>query len=481
METLVEEAWSLSESPSSSSSPSSSKGSSESSSSDQSERSNFSDHSRDEGVAALRSALEAEIAGGLDVGGAICALFGKHENDPTVAPILAAVNTHDHLRQDLDALASLCHAVYAIVEAKADEDHDFCLERFQRACVRKGLPRSPSAHTAPDNMPPIPSIRRVADAIANASSIVVLVGAGVSVSSGIPDFRSEGGLYDLVSREPDFDLGDAQVVFDLKEFYSNPETFFRIAKHLMPSASTLPSRTHNFIATLQAQQKLRRVYSQNIDGLEQKAGIAQENLVLCHGSFLSATCTHVSCKTSVPASCIENDVQKGTIPYCDQCVQRQQSQSRKRKRRRVQKSTGNGRRDDWVSDSDNDTDSDNDQVGIMKPDIVFFGESLPSRVKHCLELDVPQADLVLVFGSSLKVKPVSLIPAMFHPSVPQFLINRESVSRPFHIELIGDCDSISDTLSRYLNWSLSSSTSSCTRLLTHGSTSASTPSSAPAE
>lgn len=463
---VEEQAWSSSNS---SSQYLSSEDSSKSSSSNHSEWSNLSDYTCDEGVAAFRSALEAEIAGGLDTEFAVCALFGKHKDDPIVSPIISALNTNDQLHNDLNALASLCHAVYTLTEKKGDETHDVSLEHFREKCVKTGASGVPRPYAPSDDKLPIASIRLVASAIAKATNIVVLVGAGVSVSCGIPDFRSEGGLYDLVRRVPNFDLGDAQVVFDLNEFHSNPEIFFRIAKHLMPSSSTMPSQTHKFIATLQARKKLRRVYSQNIDGLEQKAGISLDKLVLCHGSFLSATCTHASCNTSVPASCIEKDVQEGVVSYCKQCINRQKTRSRRRtKRRQHQKNLGKSKRNAWVSDSENDTDAENDTVGVMKPDIVFFGESLPSRVKHCLELDVPHADLVLVFGTSLLVKPVSLIPNMFHPSVPQFLINRQSVSHSFHAELLGDCDTSSDALCRYLNWSLpSSSTSPPTLSLTH--------------
>lgn len=457
---VEEQAWSSSNSPSQ---YSSSEDSLKSSSSDQSEWSNLSDYTCDEGVAALRSALEAEIAGGLDIECAVCALFGKHKDNPIVSPIISALNTNVHLHNDLNALASLCHAVYTLTEGKGDGAHDVSLENFQEKCVKTGASGVPRPHTPSDDTLPFASIRRIAGAIAKATDIVVLVGAGVSVSSGIPDFRSEGGLYDLVRRVPNFDLGDAQVVFDLNEFHSNPETFFRIAKHLMPASSTMPSQTHQFIAALQARKKLRRVYSQNIDGLEQKAGISPAKLVLCHGSFLSATCTHATCNTSVPVSCIEKDVQEGAVSYCKQCINRQQARLRRRtKRRRHQQNLRKGKRNAWASDSENDTDAENDTVGVMKPDIVFFGESLPSRVKHCLELDVPHADLVLVFGTSLLVEPVSLIPDMFHPSVPQFLINRQSVSLSFHAELLGDCDTSSDALCRYLNWSLPPSTSSST-------------------
>lgn len=447
------------------SSSSSSSGESSSDDSDKSGWSNLSAFSNDEGVIAFRSALEAEIAGGVSVEHAVCELFGHDKSHPTIAPIMAALRAHNELHHDLDALASLCNSVYSLLENADNRMFGQSSSSLQRERFKQDP--SDSSYSPSQNMPVGNPVQYVADTIARAHDIVVLVGAGVSVSCGIPDFRSEGGLYDLVSREPNFNLGDAQVVFDLSEFLSTPETFFKIAKHLMPSRSTMPSTTHKFLATLQSQKKLRRVYSQNIDGLERKAGVLKDKLVLCHGSFLTATCTHGSCKATVPASCIENDVRRSAIPYCEQCLSRRQSELKKKPRQQqgCRRTTRKNIRDEWVSDSDDDMNNERDSIGVMKPDIVFFGESLPARLKRCIELDVPQTDLVLVFGTSLKVKPVSLIPDMFHPSVPQVLINLEPVSRSFHTELLGDCDTVVTSLCRHLGWSIASpSTSSLTNL-----------------
>jgi hypothetical protein len=80
---------------------------------------------------------------------------------------------------------------------------------------------------------------------------------------------------------------------------------------------------------------------------------------------------------------------------------------------------------------------------VVKPDIVFFGEDLPDEFHSNLQVDKPQADLVVVIGSSLRVRPVSLIPGMVPSEVPQILINRESLPHcRFDVELLGNCDSI---------------------------------------
>jgi len=102
---------------------------------------------------------------------------------------------------------------------------------------------------------------------------------------------------------------------------------------------------------------------------------------------------------------------------------------------------------------DNVEDDDNEMYPstVLKPDIVFFGEDLPDEFHHNLELDKPECDLLLVIGSSLRVRPVSLIPGMLPPGVPQILINRESLGHcRFDIELLGNCDTIISQLCRSL-------------------------------
>jgi hypothetical protein len=86
-------------------------------------------------------------------------------------------------------------------------------------------------------------------------------------------------------------------------------------------------------------------------------------------------------------------------------------------------------------------------VGILKPDIVFFGEGLPDIYHRSIDEDKLKCDLLIVIGSSLKVKPVANIPHLLKPDVPQILINRESLKHlSFDVELLGDCDVIVNEL-----------------------------------
>lgn len=256
----------------------------------------------------------------------------------------------------------------------------------------------------------------VAHLLRRAKNVVALVGAGVSVSCGIPDFRSAHGLYHSVAER--FGLSDPQQIFCIDHFEDDPSMFFEFASQIMPQPHVRPSPTHRFLAELQSRRRLLRLYSQNIDGLEKRAGVSEQRTVLCHGSFLTATCTSRACKRRVKGTSIAPQVAAGLVPRCIKCQK----------------------------------NSDDDSGGVLKPDIVFFGEKLPNRVADCLETDIEKADLLLVFGTSLQVAPVSKIPAMFYGHVPSVLVNRELVAGHFDVELLGDCDDVVAALRAELGW-----------------------------
>jgi len=121
--------------------------------------------------------------------------------------------------------------------------------------------------------------------IQNSKKIIVLTGAGVSVSCGIPDFRSRDGIYARLSK--DFpDLPDPQSMFDIHYFRWDQRPFFKFAKEIYPG-QFIPSLSHRFIAALDKKNKLLRNYTQNIDTLEQVAGI--KRVIQCHGMYATLT------------------------------------------------------------------------------------------------------------------------------------------------------------------------------------------------
>nr|XP_014352742.1 PREDICTED: NAD-dependent protein deacetylase sirtuin-1 [Latimeria chalumnae] len=132
--------------------------------------------------------------------------------------------------------------------------------------------------------------------------IVILTGAGVSVSCGIPDFRSRDGIYARLAVDfPDFP--DPQAMFDIDYFRRDPRPFFKFAKEIYPGQFQ-PSPCHKFIAMLDKEGKLLRNYSQNIDTLEKVAGI--QKIIECHGSFATASC--LICKYMVDCEVIRKDI-----------------------------------------------------------------------------------------------------------------------------------------------------------------------------
>ncbi|XP_060781322.1 NAD-dependent protein deacetylase sirtuin-1 isoform X3 [Neoarius graeffei] len=212
----------------------------------------------------------------------------------------------------------------------------------------------------------INTIEDVIRLLNDCKKILVLTGAGVSVSCGIPDFRSRDGIYARLA--VDFpDLPDPQAMFDIEYFQRDPRPFFKFAKEIYPGQFR-PSLCHRFIAMLDKKDKLLRNYTQNIDTLEQVAGV--QRVMQCHGSFATASC--LVCKHKVDCDAIREDIFRQVVPHCPRCS--------------------------------------NIPFAIMKPDIVFFGENLPEAFHRAMKQDKDEVDLLIVIGSSLKVRPVALIP-----------------------------------------------------------------------
>ena len=286
-------------------------------------------------------------------------------------------------------------------------------------------------------------------------NVVVLTGAGISTSLGIPDFRSKDtGLYSKLAH---LGLSDPQEVFDINVFKQDPTIFYTVAKDVLPPTG-LFSPTHAFISLLQQKGKLLTNYSQNIDNLESKAGIEPEKLVQCHGSFATASC--VKCGFQVPGETIFPDMKAGHVARCRRCAQSSRTSSSSRKRKLGRDGTEKKprrRHGDYDSNSDSEYDlSGSSSSGVMKPDIIFFGESLPdSFSKRLTKHDRDLVDLVIVIGTSLKVAPVSEIVPYLPPHIPQIYINRTPVSHVnFDIDLLGDCDVVVAELCRRAGWPL---------------------------
>ncbi|SAM75965.1 related to HST1-silencing protein [Ustilago bromivora] len=306
----------------------------------------------------------------------------------------------------------------------------------------------------------LPQYNTIDDALTllqRSKRIVVLSGAGISVSCGIPDFRSKDGIYSQLQSEGKYELDDPQDMLDKQYFLSNPEMFYSFAHRIFPS-NFVPSSAHRFIKLIEGRGQLLRNYSQNIDTLEQLAGI--EKVLQCHGSFATASCTNPECGYKCKGSQIAKAIFSQTVPVCPACEEskaREGSSSKKpiKKKRKL----GNGKSWRPSNDSDDEDDEDNETqlagFGVLKPDITFFGEKLSDAFDQALLADREEVDLLIVMGTSLKVAPVSEILGHIPHSTPVVLINKTPVLHmATDIMLLGDCDRIVEYLCRKLGWDL---------------------------
>uniref|UniRef100_A0A6A7FRQ6 NAD-dependent protein deacetylase Sirt2-like isoform X1 n=2 Tax=Hirondellea gigas TaxID=1518452 RepID=A0A6A7FRQ6_9CRUS len=214
----------------------------------------------------------------------------------------------------------------------------------------------------------------------NCRNIITMAGAGISTSAGIPDFRSpESGLYNNLQK---YNLPYPEAIFELNYFRKNPQPFFTLAKELYPGSFD-PTPCHYFIKLLENKGLLLRHFTQNIDTLEYVAGISEDKLVEAHGSFRTAHC--IQCRKLYHQNWVKDQLFSDHIPSCTECA------------------------------------------GVVKPDIVFFGEGLPDKFFQRLSSDFPSCDLLIIMGTSLTVQPFASLIDNVPASCPRLLINREAV------------------------------------------------------
>jgi NAD-dependent SIR2 family protein deacetylase len=245
----------------------------------------------------------------------------------------------------------------------------------------------------------------------------------------IPDFRSKRtGLYNSLDCAK-IGIPSPELLFDIEFFKMDPAPFYKYAVSLLPNESIQPSDSHRFIALLEHKQKLLRLYTQNVDGLERKAGIT--HLIECHGTMAEFQC--MRCKKKTPLNDeIRETVKAGKVCICTQCETKNILNR-----------------------------------GTLKPCVTFFGENIAASVERTVSKDVAACDCVIVVGTSLKVGgSVNELLKQLDPSVPKILINRDQVvistsesgvisNIEFHASLLGDCDCIVRYLCSQLHWSMS--------------------------
>lgn len=216
------------------------------------------------------------------------------------------------------------------------------------------------------------AVQSAAKLIQSAHRGVVLTGAGISTPSGIPDFRSNSGLW---KRYNPFEVAS------LSAFRYRPEKFFAWLRMIaLEIESAEPNPAHIAIAQLETMGKINTVITQNVDSLHQRAG--SQRVLEIHGTLQTATCIY--CYTQFKTEgLIEAFLETGEIPFCPSCG------------------------------------------GILKPDIILFEEQLPHLTWKKAQDACRQSDLMIVVGSSLEVMPVAGLPMLaLEHGAPLILINK---------------------------------------------------------
>ncbi len=221
------------------------------------------------------------------------------------------------------------------------------------------------------------SIDIARDMIVRSSKISALTGAGISVDSGIPDFRSEGGLWERY---------DPHEYATYDSFIRDPSKFWTMGRELAKVLlKAKPNPAHFALATLEERGKLIGVITQNIDNLHQVAG--NKRVIELHGNYQRAFC--MSCNKEFYGDEIHRRVAEGEIPpICDSCG------------------------------------------GVIKSRTILFGEPLPeSAMSEAIEI-CRSTDLMLVIGTSLTVYPAAYLPQLAKNSGAKvILINLDGTNK----------------------------------------------------
>ena len=215
--------------------------------------------------------------------------------------------------------------------------------------------------------------------IEESGNVVFFGGAGVSTESGIPDFRSQDGLYSQQYQYP------PEMIISHSFYLKNPEEFYRFYKNKMIFPDAKPNAAHLALARLERQGKVKAVITQNIDGLHQKAG--SRNVLELHGSVYRNFCTRCGRAYGLDAV-----LQADGVPRC---------------------SCG----------------------GIIKPDVVLYEEGLDSDVLQKAVFYIRHADVLIIGGTSLTVYPAAGL-IDYYRGNRLVLINKSATARDAHADLM---------------------------------------------
>lgn len=239
----------------------------------------------------------------------------------------------------------------------------------------------------------IESIARAADILTQANNTVALTGAGISVESGIPPFRGKGGIWEKI---------DPIKYASIDAFLANPTDVWEVLIKRMQTIlnKAKPNKAHAALVRLEELNILKTVITQNVDGLHQMAG--NKDVIEFHGNFVTQRCH--DCGKKIPAG--QLDLEQ-IPPYCT-CG------------------------------------------GILRPDVIFFGEQIPTNALQRSELISSTCDVMLVIGTSATVQPAAFMPMIAKQSGAAIIeINTQVTGltrRVSDITIIGKAGAILDAV-----------------------------------
>ena len=243
-------------------------------------------------------------------------------------------------------------------------------------------------------------IDQVAGMIAKAGKVVVFTGAGISTESGIPDFRGPDGLW--TKYDPDD--------FTIDKFLGSHATRKKMWERLREGGlmeEAKPNAAHYAIVELEKMGKLSALVTQNVDNLHQKAGSNPALIRELHGNMQMLIC--LNCRRRYPISLIkERYADSENVPTCDYCR------------------------------------------GILKPDVIFFGEALPQQTLAQAMREAGECDLMLVIGSSLVVYPAAYVPVQAKQAGADVVIINKGPTEQDHIADVRIDASAGETMTRIL-------------------------------
>jgi len=211
-------------------------------------------------------------------------------------------------------------------------------------------------------------------------NIIFITGAGISTAAGIPDFRSKGGLFEQTRIK--YGLSRPEQFFEINYFYNHPEAFYDFCKGFDISECR-PTKTHLFMGFLTNIKKIvKRIYTQNVDGLELLAGVPRAKVTFAHGTITEAGCPN--CLKEYDVEDVRKYVNEGKILKCSKCNK------------------------------------------PIKPKVVFYGENLPDKFFEDFN-DINVTDLAFIMGSSLAVYPFNQLPYGIKKESWRVLINKDEV------------------------------------------------------